>query len=170
MTAGRILAGSVVLAGLLAGVAMWWLQTRAFYVTVDEAAMTVVPAAGGGARPVPVTDFEGIDSDSSPIRYRACFQMDTAIFDDAASAPDAVPLTAPGWFGCFDAAAIGAALESGEARAILSRENAPYGIDRVIALYPDGRGYAWTQINRCGAVVFDGRPTPEDCPPPPGES
>jgi hypothetical protein len=169
VTAGRILAASVVLAGLIAGVAMWWLQTRAFYVTVERAAMTVVPAGGGEARPVPVESFEGIDSDSSPIRYRACFELDTAILDDAAPAPDAVPLTAPGWFDCFDAEAIGWALETGEATAILSRENAPYGIDRVIALFPDGRGYAWTQINRCGAVVFDGDPAPEGCPPPPGD-
>lgn len=164
MTWGRFLAGVTVLSAIVAGVAMWWLQTRAFYVSVDEAAMTVVPAGGGAARPVPVEDFRGIDSDSSPIRYRACFQMDTVILDDAAPAPDAVPLTAPGWFDCFDAAEIGAALEAGEATAILSRENEPYGIDRIIALYPDGRGYAWTQINRCGEVVFDGRPTPDGCP------
>jgi Family of unknown function (DUF6446) len=167
---GRILAGSIVLVALVVGIAVRWLQTRAFYVSVDEAAMTVVPAEGGAARPVPVSDFRGIDSDSSPIRYRACFQMDTAVLGDAAAASDAEPLTAPGWFDCFDAAAIGAALEGGEARAILSRANEPYGIDRIIALYPDGRGYAWTQINRCGEVVFDGRPTPEGCPPRPEES
>ena len=169
MTMGRILAGAIVLVALVAGVAMWWLQTRAFYVTVDEAAMTVVPAGGGAARPVPVGDFRGIDSDSSPIRYRACFRMDTAIVDDAEPAREPVPLTAPGWFDCFDAVEIGEALEADEATAILSRENAPYGIDRVIAVFPDGRAYAWTQINRCGDVVFDGRPTPEGCPPPPGE-
>ena len=167
VTWGRVLVGLLVLAALVAGVGIWWFQTRAFYVTVEDAAMTVVFADGDEARPVPVEDFRGIDSDSSPIRYRACFQMDAAIVDDAAPAPDAVPLTAPGWFDCFDAQAIGAALESGEAEAILSRENDPYGIDRVIALFPDGRGYAWTQINRCGEVVFDGRPAPEGCPPPP---
>jgi hypothetical protein len=158
------------MAGLIAGVAMWWLQTRAFYVTVEDAAMTLVPAGGGSARPIPVRDFRGIDSDSSPIRYRACFQLDTAILGDAAEAENPVPLTAPGWFDCFDAEVIGAALEAGEARALLSRRNAPYGIDRVIALYPDGQAYAWTQINRCGEVVFDGLPPPDGCPRPPGES
>ena len=167
---GRVLSILIAVAALAAGVAVWWFQTRAFYVSVDRAAMTVVPADGGPARPVPVDEFSGIDSDSSPIRYRACFEMDTVIADDAAAAPDAVPLTAPGWFDCFDAEAIGAALRRGEAQAILSRRNAPYGIDRIIALYPDGRAYAWTQINRCGEVVFDGRPAPEGCPPPPEES
>ena len=114
-----------------------------------------------------MTDFEGIDSDSSPIRYRACFQTDAAIIDDATPASDAVPLTAPGWFDCFDAARIGADLEAGVATALLSRENEPYGIDRIIAIYPDGRAYAWQQINRCGEVVFDGRPAPAGCPEPP---
>jgi len=40
-------------------------------------------------------------------------------------------------------------------------------VDRVLAIYPDGRGYAWHQINRCGKIVFDGQPAPADCPSPP---
>ena len=169
---GRLLAAAIVLAAVLAGTAMWWLQTRGYYVDLDAEVetMTIVPAAGGPRRPIPVEDFEGIDSDSSPIRYRACFRTDPAILDDAMRAEDAVPLNAPGWFDCFDAEAIGAALEAGEAAALLSRANEPYGIDRVIALLPDGRGFAWTQINRCGEAVFDGRPAPEGCPPPPNET
>ena len=170
MTWGRFLAGAILVVALVAGAAMWWLQTRAFYVTLDRAAMTVVPLGAEAARPIPVEDFRGIDSDSSPIRYRACFQVDTAIVDDAAPAPDAVPLTAPGWFDCFDAVEIGEAIEAGEATAILSRSNDPYGIDRIIAVFPDGRAYAWTQINRCGEIVFDGRPAPEGCPPAPEEN
>ena len=40
-------------------------------------------------------------------------------------------------------------------------------IDRIVAVFPDGRGYAWHQINACGEVVFDGDPAPEGCPPVP---
>ncbi len=169
---GRLVVTALVVTALVAGIAMWWLQTRGYYaeVTADAAAMTVVPLDGGPRRPIPVTDFEAIDSESSPIRFRACFRTDPAIVDDALPVGDAVPLNAPGWFGCFDAAAIGGALEAGEAVALLSRGNEPYGIDRVIALFPDGRGYAWTEINRCGAAVFDGNPAPEGCPPPPDEA
>jgi hypothetical protein len=170
MTMGRFLAGATVAVALIGGVAMWWLQTRAFYVTVDEPEMTVVPAGGGAAVPLTVSDFRGIDSRSSPIRYRSCFQVDTGALAAAEGAPDAVPLTAPGWFDCFDAVEIGTALEAGRASAVLSRGNEPYGIDRVIAVFPDGRAYAWTQINHCGEVVFDGRPAPEGCPPRPEES
>jgi hypothetical protein len=78
-----------------------------------------------------------------------------------------VPLVAPGWFDCFDAAAIGADLAAGRAAAVLGEANVTYGIDRVLALYPDGRGYAWHQINACGEVVFDGDPPPPGCPPVP---
>ena len=171
MTWGRLIAGGIVVVALVAGGAMWWLQTRGYYVDLDAdvATLTVVPRDGGPRRPIPISDFEGIDSDSSPIRYRACFETDPAIVDDALPAGDAVPLTAPGWFDCFDAEEIGLALERGEAQAILSRDNEPYGIDRVFALYPDGRAFAWQQINRCGEAVFDGRPAPEGCPPPPEE-
>ncbi|MEM9853369.1 MAG: DUF6446 family protein, partial [Pseudomonadota bacterium] len=71
------------------------------------------------------------------------------------------------WFDCFDADVIGAALKDGTARAFLGQRDVIYGIDRVVAVFDDGRGYVWHQINRCGEVVFDGEPVPEDCPPPP---
>ncbi len=79
-------------------------------------------------------------------------------------AEGAVPLNAPGWFGCFDAEEIGEALRRGTAEAIVSRRNEPYGIDRLIAIFPDGRAYSWQQINRCGAEVFEGRPAARGLP------
>ncbi len=82
------------------------------------------------------------------------------IFDNAE------PRVAPRWFDCFDAAQIGEDLAT-DAIAFMGVENIDYGIDRIVAIYPDGRGYAWHQINECGEVVFDGNPVPEDCPPPP---
>ena len=45
------------------------------------------------------------------------------------------------------AAAIGAALETGEAVAFLSQANSHPGVDRVVAVFPDGRAYAWHQLN-----------------------
>ena len=59
----------------------------------------------------------------------------------------AVPNVAPGWFDCFDAEAIGAALEKGEAIAFLSEANIHPGVDRVVAVFPDGRAFAWHQLN-----------------------
>ena len=80
---------------------------------------------------------------------------------------EAVPLIAPNWFDCFDAKQLGSDLEKGIALAFLGEENITYGIDRIVAVYDDGRAYAWHQINDCGAVVFDGRPAPDGCPEPP---
>lgn len=169
---GKLLAGFLVITALIAGAAMYWLQVYAYY---DEVALAEdggavemrLTRAGGDEMPLATEEFQAIDSASSPIRFRACFIAAPSDFADAVPATDAVPLTAPGWFDCFDAGAIGAALQAGEAAAYLGQSNALYGIDRVIALYPDGRAFAWQQINRCGAEVFDGNPPPPGCPPVP---
>ena len=57
-----------------------------------------------------------------------------------------MPLNAPTWFDCFDAEKIGDALETGEAIAFLASRIAPQ-IDRVVAVFADGRAYAWHQVN-----------------------
>ena len=63
--------------------------------------------------------------------------------------------------------AIGTALEEGQATAYLGVPNIQYGFDRVVAIFPDGKGYAWHQMNICGEEVFDGNPPPPSCPPRP---
>lgn len=173
---GKLIAAVIVLTGLIAGVAIYYLQVYAFYepVAADSPAAEVrlTPVSSGAPEKIGVAGFEGIDANSSPVRYRACFTVDAplaALSETYAIHEDPVPLVAPGWFGCFDAVAIGEALERGEAVAFMGQENIHYGIDRVIAVFPDGRGYAWNQINHCGAVVFEGKPAPEGCPPPPAE-
>ncbi|QYK40950.1 MAG: histidine kinase [Paracoccaceae bacterium] len=166
---GRFLAIVLIASAVLAGGGMYYLQVYGYYRTLDpaspEAMLTVVTDAG----PVPlaVGAFEGIDSDSSPIRFRACARLAGDLPADARAHPAAVPLTAPGWFACFDAAEIGGALERGEARAFFAAEHSPWGVDRVLAAFPDGRIFVWPQINPCGAELFDGKPLPEGCPPPP---
>ena len=163
---------AILLTAAVAGVSMYWLQVYGFYeeitAEVDDVQLTSVVT--GLPEPVVFENYTGIDADSSPIRYRACFDLinsqamltETYIIYDRAE-----PLVAPGWFDCFDAAAIGAALESGDAIAFLGVENIKYGIDRVVAVMPDGRAFAWHQINPCGEEVFDGNPAPEGCPPAP---
>ena len=152
MNVGRIAAAILVLAALIAGAALWWLQTRAFYDPVafaPGAEVLLTPAGGGNPVAIPVTGITGIDAASSPIRFRACFSTPLPLAEIAAAYapyPRAVPLTAPGWFGCFDAAAIGAALERGEARAFLSQAAIRPDVDRVVAILPDGRGFAWHQL------------------------
>ena len=58
-------------------------------------------------------------------------------------------------------------MESGDLKVLLSQEEITYGVDRVVAILPDGRGFAWNKINACGEVVFSGDAVPEGCPPVP---
>lgn len=170
---GKVLSLGILLCALIAGAAMYYLQVYHFYepVTADGTTdVQLTPLESGGPEPITYDDFEAIDATSSPIRYRACFTttMDQATLTGTYQVYDAAePLTAPGWFECFDAQSIGAALEDGSALAFLGQENVLYGIDRVVVITDDGRGYAWHQINSCGEKVFDGEPAPEGCPEPP---
>ncbi len=168
---GKVIAIFLVVVGLAAGAAMYWLQVHAFYEEVrlaSDGGDVAIRAtrADGTVDDIVVSDFRGVDAASSPIRFRACF-VTSSTQNGFALYPNAQPLVAPGWFDCFDASAIGADLAAGRAVAVLGEANVTYGIDRVLALYPDGRAYAWHQINACGEVVFDGDPAPEGCPPAP---
>lgn len=150
---GKIIAGFLVLSGAVAGIAMYWLQVYAFYedaafVPGQEITLTLIES--GQPEPILAEDVTGIDAESSPIRFRACFRtpMTQGMLTETYKIYDKPePLTAPGWFDCFDAVAIGAALEKGEAIAFLSQENIHPGVDRVVAVFPDGRAFAWHQLN-----------------------
>ena len=152
MTWGKIMAGGTLVTALVAGVLMYWLQVYAFY---DEVAFTpdevmLTPLVTETPEPIPVDGFEGIDADSSPLRYRACFTVPMSLpmlTETYVMYDEAEPLIGPGWFDCFDAEAIGEALESGEALAFLGQKNIHYGVDRVVAVFGDGRAFAWHQLN-----------------------
>jgi hypothetical protein len=169
MSGARIAIVGIIMSALIAGAALYYLQVYAYYVEVgaEDAQIELTSVVTGEAEPIIFDSFDAIDSDSSPIRYRACFTTvlsqamltETYVIHD-----DAEPRVAPGWFDCFDAEQIGADLETGNAIAFLGTEHIHYGIDRIVAVYPDGRAYAWHQINECGEVVFDGNPAPEGCP------
>lgn len=169
----RIAILALLAVALVAGGGLYYLQVYAYYDEVEDGLVEAVSLTSGEAEAILFEDFQGIDANSSPLRYRACFSTFQSIAQMSESyvlAKNPTPREAPGWFDCFDAAAIGADLEEGQAVAFLSRENVVYGIDRVIAIYPDGRGYAWHDINDCGEVVFDGQPAPDGCPTPPSET
>lgn len=171
MIARIAILGTVVIA-LIAGAALYYLQVYAYYddvsVNVEEVQLTSV--VSGEPESILFENIKAIDSNSSPLRYRSCFQTDLSLAmltETFEIFEGAEPRIAPTWFDCFDAKQIGADLESGVAVAFLGNRDIQYGIDRVIAVYPDGRAFAWHQINFCGDVVFDGNPTPPECPPAP---
>jgi Family of unknown function (DUF6446) len=159
VNAGRIAVGFIVLSAALAGAFLWYTAERAFYEPVaftPGAEIRLVPLASDQPEPILVDAIEGTDAASSPIKFRACFTtpMSLAMLTETYRPyPDAVPLNAPGAFPCFDAAAIGAALETGEALAFLSEPGIHPGVDRVVAVYQDGRAYAWHQLQPQNVIL-----------------
>jgi hypothetical protein len=136
------MSGKVIVVGLLLfaavfGVALWWAQD-AHYDRVDG--LTVVTVAGVD---VPVSDYRGLDGDSSPLKLRACFRVNPAAVVGP-EALDAVPLATPDWFDCYDPPVISADLREGRARAVVAETGAA-NIRRIVAVYPDGRAFMWRQ-------------------------
>jgi Family of unknown function (DUF6446) len=153
VNAGRIIVGSIVIVSALAGGFLWYTAERAFYepvVFTPGQEIRLVPIAGGAPEAIVVGNLQGIDADSSPIKFRACFTTPltlATLTETYRDYPAAEPLIAPSSFDCFDAKEIGDALESGEALAFLSEPDVHPGVDRVVAVFSDGRAYAWNQLN-----------------------
>lgn len=144
------------------GAALWYFQTRAYYEEVTG--VTEVMAYGDA---FPVTEYRGIDANTSPLKFRACFTVDWDYWPSDEFKEVAQPLTAPDWFDCFDAKKIADDIQAGNATAILADENEIYGFSSYIAQYEDGRAFMWRQINACGEASFAGDELPEGCPPKP---
>ncbi|MCT4559658.1 MAG: DUF6446 family protein [Pelagimonas sp.] len=169
---GKILAGFIVVFSLLFGAAVYYMQVYHFYEEVKASGtddVKLIVMASGKAEGILYEDFQAIDAESSPIRYRACFKTSMSIpmlteTYEAYTKQTPAPRNAPRWFDCFDSKAIGAQIQAGTAHVFVSAHNLYYGIDRVVAITDDGRGYVWHEINECGDKAYDGTPLGENCP------
>ncbi|RID93710.1 histidine kinase [Gemmobacter lutimaris] len=150
---GKLIAGGIVLIAAIAGIAIYWLQIYAFYEPATfqpGAEIQLTPILGEAPEAILAENVEGIDATSSPLRFRACFHtpMSQAMLTETYRVYDqAEPLVGPPWFDCFNAEKIGEALETGEAIAFLSVHDIVPGVDRVVAVFPNGNAYAWHQLN-----------------------
>ena len=117
-------------------------QFFAYYTRERDVATLEIAGAA-----VPVSDYDGIDATSSPLKLRGCFRLDPAAVADATPAAEPTPLTAPFWFRCFDAGQLTEDLAAGRAQAFMVATDSPRGFDELVAVYPDGRGYLWRQLN-----------------------
>ncbi|MEM7520769.1 MAG: DUF6446 family protein [Pseudomonadota bacterium] len=168
---GKIIGGVILLSAVLAGGALYYLQVYGFYEAVLKEDVQLVALSTDRPETIAFDDFEAIDAASSPIRYRACFTTSHSLpflTETYALVEEATPRNAPGWFDCFDAAAIAAELEAGTALVFLGGKNVAYGVDRVVAVTDDGRGFVWHELNDCGEKAYDGTVVGEECPPLPG--
>ncbi len=170
---GKLLAIILVTCAVAAGAGMYYLQVYGFYYDVEPRPgqdVALLSAATGVPEPIAYDAFRAIDADSSPIRFRACFETTMTPDQLAASfvpAQNPEPLTAPGWFDCYDAVALASALASGQAQAFIAEKNIHYGVDRIVAVTQDGKGYVWHALNNCGEKAYDGTVIGEECPPRP---
>ena len=153
--------GSMLVAAAAMGIGLWYSTEKAYYVEITD--VEEVMAYGDA---FPVKNYRGIDADTSPLKMRACFNVDWDYYPTDEFKDIATPLIAPKSFDCFDSKKIGADLQAGNASAILSDENKPYGFNTFIAQYPDGNAFMWRQVNKCGTAHFGGDPIPEGCPVP----
>ena len=170
---GKLLAILLLVSAALAGGGMYYLQVYGFYYDVTPSpGEDVALLVDGADAPVAIkySGFQAIDADSSPIRFRACFDTDLTLEELQSTylpADEATPLTAPGWFDCYDAVALADALKSGRAQAFIGQKNIHYGVDRIVAVTQDGKGYIWHALNNCGEKAYDGTVVGEECPPRP---
>ena len=137
-------------------IGLWYFQTRGY---LEEISGVEAVEIDGVA--YPVTEYRGMDADTSPLRMRGCFRVAGEVFGP--TEPEPTPLTTPGWFDCFDVETLTADLASGAARALRASFNTPDGFDRIVAIYPDGRAYQWRQMNECGKAKADGGNLPPEC-------
>jgi hypothetical protein len=164
---GRIAGIVILISALIAGAGMYYLQVYGFYEAVTKEEVTLVSLNTNDAEPILFDSFQAIDADSSPIRYRACFtttQSLAFLTESYVLIDGAEPRNAPDWFDCFDAAAIGAEITAGTALTFMGAKNVHYGVDRIVAITEDGRGYVWHELNDCGAKAYDGTVVGEECP------
>ncbi|MEM6941591.1 MAG: DUF6446 family protein [Pseudomonadota bacterium] len=164
---GKILGIIIVLSAIVAGASLYYLQIYGFYEAVAEEEVTLVSLNTDQPEPIILDSFQAIDAESSPIRYRACFTTSSSLAflsENYVLIDEAVPRNAPGWFDCFDAAAIGAEIAAGTAVTFLGGKNVHFGVDRIVAITENGRGYVWHELNDCGEKAYDGTIVGEECP------
>ena len=167
---GKLLGIAIVLVSLVFGAVVYYAQVYHFYETVEADGsndVMLTNVATGEPEAILYEAFEAIDAESSPIRYRACFRtsMSLPMLTETYELYDgAEPRNAPDWFSCFDAETIGADIDADEAIVFTGHRNLEFGIDRVVAITSDGRGYVWHEVNDCGDKAYDGSPLGEDCP------
>ena len=108
----------------------------------------LTPVTGGQPEAILAQDLVETAPDGAPLAFQACFTtpLSQAMLTETYRLYDAPsPAAAAPGLPCFDAPAIADALSRGEALAFLSEPQIRPGIDRVIAVFSDGRAYAWHQ-------------------------
>ena len=122
--------------------ALFYFQNYAYYASTDIRQNFFL-----GNKRYEISNYQGIDSESSALKLRECFVIDSLDIIGLSKYEKPTPLTAPFWFKCFNAERITKDLLDGKASAFLLKKEEFDGFDDVIAVYPDGKSYRWRQLN-----------------------
>ncbi len=77
---GKLAVVAIILSAVIAGAGLWYTQEYAFYAKVSYTRgqeVLLTPLASDTPEPIAVSDIQGIDATTSPLRYRACFTAKT---------------------------------------------------------------------------------------------
>ena len=166
---GRYLVVGLVTCCIIAGAGLVYTQNYAYYqnvtlnssIDMDEnlrrggstvaTDIRLTSLAGGVPESISVSGFTGIDARTSPLKFRGCFVSEQSLEQlkrRYVQADHAVPLRPPAWFDCFDVKQLTEDLATGDAVAFLGEREIAPGVDRLVAVYPDQRAFAWHQFNQ----------------------
>ncbi|MBT5302748.1 MAG: histidine kinase [Tateyamaria sp.] len=164
---GKIIGIAIMFSAFVAGVSLYYLQIYAFYDQVINEDVQLISVASNVSEPIQFENFEAIDAESSPIRYRACFTTElplSILKNRYVTIENATPRNAPWWFDCFNSETIGMDLLNGHALSFLGQKNIEFGVDRIVTINTQGRGFVWHELNDCGKKAYDGTIVGEQCP------
>jgi len=125
------------------GILFFYFQTFAYYREVSGLQKIIVDS-----KRIEVWNYQGIRASTSALKMRSCFNTEVKTFHNLTLAKNPQPLTAPFWFSCFNSKDLQNAIDDGTAKAYIAVENEVKGIDRLVVIYPDGKGYEWRQLNK----------------------
>ena len=74
---GRVVVVAILLITAVFGGFQWWFHTRAYYAPIESAELAIA-LDDSTEMTLSYSDFEGIDADTSPLRFRACFTLDVS--------------------------------------------------------------------------------------------
>lgn len=170
---GKVVSVLILIAAIAMGGGAYYATVYGYYDEVDVASVELTSLVSGEPEQIIFDEFDAIDANSSPIRYRACFTTTMSqplLTETYELVENKVPRVGPDWFDCFDAARIETELAAGTALTFMGQKNIHYGVDRIVAITADGRGYVWHDLNDCGEKSYDGTVVGEDCPPRPDDA
>jgi len=137
---GRYVVMTGVVTALTLGMGLWWYSgyTPVHEIQAEDVVINRVVYA--------VTNWEGVDSDASPLDLHACFLFaEEDVVPDAPLVKEIDPPAAPAWFRCFSPDYLVYEIARGNGQVYLAAENEVDGMDRVVAVLPGNRGFMWRQ-------------------------